>query len=79
MLLGDSLVRAARLLNRKTRFRNVGAGKGVKALLDAPALRRLYVEEGLSQRDIASRYDCSRQYVSALLRAHGISRKKGSG
>lgn len=58
---------------RKTRFRNVGAGKGVKAQLDEETLRHLYWEERLSQKEIAQRYHCSPQFISQLLREYGLT------
>lgn len=61
---------------RKPRFRNVGAGKGVKADLDEPTLRHLYVELGLNQAEIARRYGCTPQFVSILVREYGIRRLK---
>lgn len=57
---------------RKQRFRNVGAGKGVKDALDRETLRRLYVEEDLSQAEIARRYDCSPQFISQLLHQYDL-------
>jgi DNA-binding transcriptional regulator LsrR (DeoR family) len=59
-------------MTRKQRFRNVGAGKGVKDALDAATLRRLYVDEDLPQAEIARRYGCSRQFVSQLLHEYGL-------
>jgi hypothetical protein len=64
---------------RKVRFRNVGAGRGVKDRLDTETLRRLYVEEGLTQSEIARRHECSAQFVSLLLREYGIRRPRGGG
>jgi hypothetical protein len=61
---------------RKPRFRNVGAGKGVKELLDPDALARLYVEEQLPQAEIARRYGCSVQFVSQLVHEYGIARPR---
>lgn len=57
---------------RKQRFKNVGAGKGVKALLNPATLRRLYVDEKLSQAAIARQYGCTPQYVSLLLHEYGL-------
>lgn len=57
---------------RKTRFKNVGAGKGVKEQLTEPTLRRLYVEEGLTQSAIARRYGCTPQFVSLLVADYGL-------
>jgi hypothetical protein len=57
---------------RKERFRNVGAGKGVKVALDPATLRRLYVEENLSQAEIARRYGCTPQFVSQLMHEYGL-------
>lgn len=57
---------------RKTRFRNAGAGKGVKARLDPSTLEDLYCRRGLSQAEIARRYECSAQFVSVLLREYGL-------
>ncbi len=59
-------------MTRKTRFRNTGAGKGVKETLDPETLRRLYVDDGLTQREIARRFDCTPQYVSLLLIEYGL-------
>jgi DNA-binding transcriptional regulator LsrR (DeoR family) len=59
-------------LPRKERFRNVGAGKGVKGALDRETLRRLYLEEDLSQAEIARRYGCSPQFVSQLLHEYEL-------
>ncbi len=61
-------------LMRKARFRNVGAGKGVKQALDAETLRRLYVEGGRSQADIAREFGCTPQFISLLVREYGIQR-----
>lgn len=59
---------------RKERFRNVGAGKGIKQQLDASTLRKLYHDEGLTQAEIGRRYACTRQFISLLLREYGIPR-----
>lgn len=59
---------------RKPRFRNTGAGKGIKERLDPATLTALYCDDGLSQADIAGRYGCSPQFVSLLLREYGIRR-----
>lgn len=59
---------------RKERFRNVGAGKGVKETLDAATLRDLYVQQRLTQREIARRYGCTPQFVSLLVHEYGIAR-----
>lgn len=63
-------------MTRKPRFRNVGAGKGVKLALDSATLRQLYVEDRLSQAQIAARYDCSPQFISQLLHEYGIARRR---
>jgi len=60
---------------RKTRFRNVGAGKGVKQALDSETLRRLYIEEGRTQADIAREFGCTPQFVSLLVREYGLQRR----
>jgi len=60
---------------RKARFRNVGAGKGVKQALDAETLRRLYVEGGRTQADIAREFGCTPQFVSLLVREYGLRRR----
>ena len=60
---------------RKPRFRNAGAGKGVKVKLDADALARLYCDEQLPQAEIARRYGCSPQFVSQLVHEYGIERR----
>lgn len=57
---------------RKPRFRNVGAGKGVKAALDPETLRRLYCEEDLPQAEIARRYGCTPQFISQLLHEYEL-------
>jgi hypothetical protein len=62
-------------VTRKQRFRNTGAGKGVKERLDPATLRRLYVDDRLTQGEIARRYDCTPQFVSLLLAEYGISRR----
>ena len=59
---------------RKQRFRNVGAGKGIKERLDAETLGRLYVDERLSQTEIARRFGCTPQFVSLLVREYGLRR-----
>jgi DNA-binding transcriptional regulator LsrR (DeoR family) len=59
---------------RKQRFENKGAGKGVKHQLDRATLSYLYVDEGLSQAEIARRYGCTRQFISLLLAEHSIVR-----
>ncbi|HEX8918962.1 MAG TPA: hypothetical protein VF898_10700 [Chloroflexota bacterium] len=59
---------------RKPRFRNVGAGKGIKDQLDRATLQRLYVEETLSQSAIARRYGCTPQFVSLLVSEYGLRR-----
>src|SRR5438270_1973542 len=61
-------------LTRKARFRNVGAGKGVKDQLDEATLTRLYVDEGLTQTVIAGRYHCTPQFVSLLVSEYGLRR-----
>lgn len=65
-------------MTRKPRFRNVGAGKGIKEQLDPATLRRLYLEERLTQADIAQHFGCSAQFVSLLLREYGIRRTPSS-
>lgn len=59
---------------RKERFRNVGAGKGIKERLDAATLRVLYSDTRLTQTEIARRYGCTPQFVSLLLHEYDISR-----
>jgi DNA-binding transcriptional regulator LsrR (DeoR family) len=59
---------------RKSRFENKGAGKGVKDQLDRALLAHLYVDEGLSQQDIALRYGCTHQFISLLIKEYGIAR-----
>jgi len=39
-------------VHRKQRFRNVGAGKGIKPRLDRETLRALYVSQRLTQAEI---------------------------
>ena len=58
---------------RKPRFRNVGAGKGIKARLDADTLRTL-LDHGRSQKEIAEEYGCTPQFVSQLVKHYGIRR-----
>lgn len=60
---------------RKERFRNVGAGKGIKAQLDPATLHALYITERLTQADIARRYGCTPQFVSLLVREYGLERR----
>jgi hypothetical protein len=64
-------------VTRKPRFRNVGAGKGVKEQLTEPALRRLYVEQRLTQSAIARRFGCTPQFVSLLVAEYGLQRSPG--
>ncbi|HZU12044.1 MAG TPA: hypothetical protein VFB58_04320 [Chloroflexota bacterium] len=59
---------------RKERFRNVGAGRGIKDRLDPVTLRALYVEERLTQAEIARRYGCTPQFISLLCREYGLNR-----
>lgn len=61
-------------MTRKQRFENKGAGRGIKQQLDRATLSHLYVDEGLSQAEIADRYGCTRQFISLLLAEHGIAR-----
>lgn len=61
-------------MTRKRRFKNVGAGKGVKAMLDPATLEQLYCRERLTQAAIAQRFNCTPQFVSLLLREYGIRR-----
>lgn len=63
------------LMARKPRFRNRGAGKGVKEALTPERLEQLYVQERLTQKQIADRYNCSAQFVSLLLKDAGITRR----
>lgn len=62
---------------RKPRFRNVGAGKGVKDRLDPETLSALYHEEGLSQAQIARREGCTPQFISLLMIEYGIQTGRG--
>lgn len=39
---------------------------------DEKKLRRLYVDENLTQQDIADKFNCSRKYVGKMLKKHGI-------
>lgn len=57
---------------RKQRFRNVGAGKGIKEQLNPDTLRRLYFEQKLCQASIARQYGCTPQFVSLLLHEYGL-------
>lgn len=59
---------------RKPRFRNVGAGKGVKLRLNAEVLRDLYVGQHLTQAEIARDFGCTPQFVSLLCQEYGIER-----
>ena len=59
---------------RKPRFRNVGAGKGIKAQLDAATLEDLYVHRSLTQAEIARHFGCSPQFISQLVHEYGFSR-----
>jgi len=67
------------MTTRKQRFRNVGAGKGVKAELDRTTLSRLYLHEGLTLAVIAERYGCTPQFVSLLLREYGLRSERPRG
>jgi hypothetical protein len=60
------------LMTRKQRFRNVGAGKGVKEQLDPVTLSRLHIQEKLSQIEIARRFGCSPQFVCQLVAEYGL-------
>lgn len=59
---------------RKERFRNVGAGKGIKQQLDPDRLQRLYVKERQTLKQIANDYGCTPQFVSLLVKEYGIRR-----
>jgi DNA-binding transcriptional regulator LsrR (DeoR family) len=63
---------------RKPRFRNVGAGKGVKDQLDPDTLARLYLDESLPQSEIARRYGCSPQFISQLVHEYVLVRVRAS-
>lgn len=63
-------------MTRKKRFENKGAGKGVKEQLDRAVLSYLYVDEGLSQAEIARRFGCTRQFISLLLSEYRIARPR---
>jgi hypothetical protein len=58
---------------RKSRYRNVGAGKGVKSQLGPDALQ-LLLDLGLTQAKIASRFACSPQFISLLVREYDLKR-----
>lgn len=60
---------------RKPRFRNEGAKKGVKVMLDPPTLKHLYLDLDRSQASIAREYGCSPQFVSQLLSEYNLPRK----
>jgi DNA-binding transcriptional regulator LsrR (DeoR family) len=60
---------------RKQRFRNKGAGKGIKEQLDLATLSYLYLDESLPQAEIARRYGCTHQYISLLLAEYGLTRR----
>lgn len=57
---------------RKQRYRNVGAGKGVKARLDPDTLLAL-LQSGRSQAEIARLHDCTPQFVSLLVQEYGLA------
>lgn len=57
---------------RKRRFQNLGAGKGIKEQLDRETLDKLYIQDGLTQAEIARRYGCTPQFVSLLLREYEL-------
>lgn len=59
-------------MTRKRRFQNVGAGKGIKERLDRETLNRLYIEDGLTQVEIAKRYGCTPQFISLLVSEYGL-------
>lgn len=59
-------------MTRKRRFKNIGAGKGVKERLDPETLEQLYYHDCLTQTEIAAQYDCSPQFVSLLLHEYGL-------
>jgi transposase-like protein len=73
-MAGHWHVRDGGRVPRKKRFENRGAGKGVKERLDRATLARLYVDEGLSQAQIARGHGCSHQFISLLLTEYGIAR-----
>jgi hypothetical protein len=56
---------------RKQRFRNVGAGKGIKERLDPDTLIAL-LDEGKTQAEIAAQYGCTPQFVSLLVGEYGL-------
>lgn len=58
---------------RKQRFRNVGAGKGIKERLDPDTLLAL-LDEGKTQTEIAVQYGCTPQFVSLLVGEYGLRR-----
>ncbi|HLJ69394.1 MAG TPA: hypothetical protein VKX16_18725 [Chloroflexota bacterium] len=62
-------------MTRKVRFRNVGAGRGIKSELDETTLKRLLIDERLTQGAVARRYGCSPQFVSQLAREYGLARR----
>ncbi|MGI8968360.1 MAG: hypothetical protein ACR2GA_04565 [Chloroflexota bacterium] len=64
---------------RKTRYRNTGAGKGIKDQLNPALLLDLYCEQRLTQAEIARRFGCTPQFVSLLLREYDIKRKPRAG
>ncbi len=59
---------------RKERFRNVGAGKGIKEKLDPKTLHSLYCEQRLTQTEIARHYGCTPQFISRLVHEYGLLR-----
>jgi hypothetical protein len=63
---------------RKPRNRNVGAGKGVKARLDAETLHAL-LSEGRTQRSIAEQFGCTPQFVSLLVHEYGLKERGDRG
>jgi predicted DNA-binding protein YlxM (UPF0122 family) len=46
----------------------------LEELDDEQKLRRLYIDEDLTQQDIADKFNCSRGYVRKMLKKHGIEK-----
>jgi hypothetical protein len=60
---------------RKPRYRNVGAGKGIKERLDHETLEALLAKRR-TQRSIAEEFGCTPQFVSLLVHEYGL-RERG--
>jgi transcriptional regulator len=56
---------------RKPRYRNVGAGKGIKSRLD-PDVLQLLLDQGQTQAEIAADHGCTQQFISVLVREYDL-------